>query len=192
MDLLPPSDASIRSIDHQICPPICLFNWIKQIAHSGRVSTLGEFSALQLISLLINFWLLISSLFHREPVGISVAAPPYLENVESGTNDVAVRVGMRGETAISAAVTLPTSNNILNPNLSGSFKDDDDMPPHHSIYEPIAINTPAAEQGTSSGAIDMADSAFLQTPTQGGIGVAALPHNASDRQFLIWIRGERI
>lgn len=130
--------------------------------------------------------MLLSSLFHREPVGISVAAPPYLENVESGTNDVAVRVGMGGGgTAISAAVSLPTSNNILNPNLSGSFKDDDDMPPHHSIYEPIAINTPAAEQGTSSGAIDMADSAFLQTPTQGGIGVAAIPHNASDRQFLI-------
>ncbi|XP_034112261.1 E3 ubiquitin-protein ligase Godzilla [Drosophila albomicans] len=121
-----------------------------------------------------------SFLFRRQPLGISVAAPPYLENVESGTSVV------RGleETATSVAMPTPTptSNNILNPNLSGSFKDDDDMPPHRSIYEPIAINTPATEHGTSAGADE---SAFLQTPTQGGIGVAALPHGADDRQFLI-------
>lgn len=89
-------------------------------------------------------------------------------------------VGLPATATGTIAVATPASNNILNPNLSGSFKDDDDMPPHRSIYEPIAISTPATE---ATGAVD--DSAFLQTPTQGGIGVAALPHSASDRQFLI-------
>lgn len=84
-----------------------------------------------------------------------------------------------GTVAVAVAVATPASNNILNPNLSGSFKDDDDMPPHRSIYEPIAISTPATE----SAMVD--DSAFLQTPTQGGIGVAALPNSGTDRQFLI-------
>ncbi|XP_001359240.5 E3 ubiquitin-protein ligase RNF13 [Drosophila pseudoobscura] len=116
-------------------------------------------------------------LFRRPATAISVAAPPYLEHVESGTSAV---MGLPATTAMTSttgtiAVATPASNNILNPNLSGSFKDDDDMPPHRSIYEPIAINTPAAAN----------DSAFLQTPTQGGIGVAALPHSAADRQFLI-------
>ncbi|KAL7731273.1 hypothetical protein ACLKA6_014449 [Drosophila palustris] len=132
-----------------------------------------------------NLWsrLNFSFLFRRQPVGISVAAPPYLEHVESGPSEITVR-GVT-ETATTVAISAPTSNNILNPNLSGSFKDDDDMPPHRSIYEPIAINTPATEHATSAGAVDGADSAFLQTPVQGGIGVAALPHSADDRQFLI-------
>nr|XP_044250657.1 E3 ubiquitin-protein ligase RNF13 [Drosophila takahashii] len=117
----------------------------------------------------INF----GSFFRRQPTVISVAAPPYLEHVESGTSAMGLPV------TGTIAVASPASNNILNPNLSGSFKDDDDMPPHRSIYEPIAISTPAAD----STGVD--DSAFLQTPTQGGIGVAALPHSASDRQFLI-------
>ncbi|EDV48034.1 E3 ubiquitin-protein ligase RNF13 isoform X1 [Drosophila erecta] len=117
----------------------------------------------------INF----GSFFRRQPAVISVAAPPYLERVESGTSAMGLPV------TGTIAVASPASNNILNPNLSGSFKDEDDMPPHRSIYEPIAISTPAAD----SAALD--DSAFLQTPTQGGIGVAALPHSASDRQFLI-------
>ncbi|KAH8417515.1 hypothetical protein KR222_001275 [Zaprionus bogoriensis] len=125
-----------------------------------------------------------SFLFRHDNVGISVAAPPYLEHVESGSSEISVR-GVPTAVAITAPVSLPTSNNILNPNLSGSFKDDDDMPPHRSIYEPIPTNTPAADQGTSTGAVDMADSAFLQTPTQGGIGVAAIPHSAADPQFLI-------
>lgn len=125
-------------------------------------------------------WLYIvcSSLFRREPVGISIAAPPYLEHIESGTSDVANR-GIT-EPAQITVISNPTSNNILNPNLSGSFKDDDDMPPHRSIYEPIAISAPTTEQGISTG-----DSAFLQTPTQGGIGVAALPHSSSDDPILI-------
>ncbi|XP_033165217.1 E3 ubiquitin-protein ligase RNF13 [Drosophila mauritiana] len=117
----------------------------------------------------INF----ASFFRRQPAVISVAAPPYLERVESGTSAMGLPV------TGTIAVASPASNNILNPNLSGSFKDEDDMPPHRSIYEPIAISTPAAD----TAAVD--DSAFLQTPTQGGIGVAALPHSASDRQFLI-------
>jgi len=127
--------------------------------------------------------LLLSFLFRRQPVGISVAAPPYLEHVESGPSEIAIR-GVT-ETATTVAISTPTSNNILNPNLSGSFKDDDDMPPHRSIYEPIAINTPATEHATSAGTVDGAESAFLQTPVQGGIGVAALPHSSEDRQFLI-------
>ncbi|XP_016984458.1 E3 ubiquitin-protein ligase RNF13 isoform X2 [Drosophila rhopaloa] len=117
----------------------------------------------------INFF----SFLRRQPTAISVAAPPFLEHVESGTSVI----GLPATGTI--AVATPASNNILNPNLSGSFKDDEDMPPHRSIYEPIAISTPAAD----SAAVD--ESAFLQTPTQGGIGVAALPHSASDRQFLI-------
>ncbi|XP_017046673.1 E3 ubiquitin-protein ligase RNF13 [Drosophila ficusphila] len=117
----------------------------------------------------INF----GSFFRRQPTVISVAAPPYLEHVESGTS----AMGLPATGTI--AVATPASNNILNPNLSGSFKDDDDMPPHRSIYEPIAISTPAADSAADE------DSAFLQTPTQGAIGVAALPHSSSDRQFLI-------
>ncbi|EDV43179.1 uncharacterized protein Dana_GF18360, isoform B [Drosophila ananassae] len=116
-------------------------------------------------------------LFRRQPNTISVAAPPYLEHVESGTS--AMGLPVTGTVAVAVAVATPASNNILNPNLSGSFKDDDDMPPHRSIYEPIAISTPATE----SAMVD--DSAFLQTPTQGGIGVAALPNSGTDRQFLI-------
>ncbi|KAH8271449.1 hypothetical protein KR018_011707 [Drosophila ironensis] len=108
-------------------------------------------------------------LFRRQPTAISVAAPPFLEHVESGGNGLGLPV------TGTIAVATPASNNILNPNLSGSFKDDDEMPPHRSIYEPIAISTPGTDD----------DSAFLQTPTQGGIGVAALPHSSSDRQFLI-------
>lgn len=124
-----------------------------------------------------------SSLFRRDSTGISVAAPPYLDHVEAGTSEVAIRGTT--EAAQITGISNPTSNNILNPNLSGSFKDDDDMPPHRSIYEPIAISAPTTEQGVSTGAAAVADSAFLQTPTQGGIGVAALPHSGTDRQFLI-------
>lgn len=51
-----------------------------------------------------------------------------------------------------------TSNNVLNANLSGSFKDDDDLGPPHSIYEPIG------------------DSNFIDPPSNGGIGVVALPN----------------
>ncbi|XP_017966435.1 E3 ubiquitin-protein ligase RNF13 [Drosophila navojoa] len=127
----------------------------------------------------INF----SSLFRRESTGISVAAPAYLDHVEAGTSEAAIRDTT--ETAQITVISNPTSNNILNPNLSGSFKDDDDMPPHRSIYEPIAISAPTTEQGVSTGAAGVADSEFLQTPTQGGIGVAALPHSGTDRQFLI-------
>lgn len=59
------------------------------------------------------------------------------------------------------------------------------MPPHRSIYEPIAISTPTTGEDVSTGVAAVADSVFLQTPTQGGIGVAALPHSGTDRQFLI-------
>lgn len=68
-----------------------------------------------------------------------------------------------------------TSNNVLNTNLSGSFKDDDDLGPPHSIYEPIG------------------DSNFIEPPSNGGIGVVALPntnnsnlapnHSTSDNRY---------
>ncbi|KAH8382654.1 hypothetical protein KR009_004651 [Drosophila setifemur] len=102
----------------------------------------------------------------RQPTAISVAAPPYLDHVESGTSVE----GLPATGSVAVTVPTPASNNILNPNLSGSFKDAEDIPPQRSLYEEPAI-------------VD--DSAFLQTPTQGGIGVAALPHSGNDRQSLI-------
>ncbi|BFF89677.1 E3 ubiquitin-protein ligase RNF13 [Drosophila madeirensis] len=142
-----------------------------------RAPNLPEHLARQLNEERPSIWSRINFgfLFRRPAISISVAAPPYLEHVESGTS---ATMGLPATTATTTtgviAIASPASNNILNPNLSGSFKDAEDLPPHRSIYEPIAINTPAAN-----------DSVFLQTPTQGGIGVAALPHSAADRQFLI-------
>lgn len=84
-----------------------------------------------------------------------------------------------------------SSNNILNPNLSGSFRDEDDAP-MLSIYEPVAnvtntinaTSTPAntnpidsPPQQINANSTTDSDSVFIQTPTQGGIAVAALPHN---------------
>ncbi|XP_037949270.1 E3 ubiquitin-protein ligase RNF13-like [Teleopsis dalmanni] len=108
---------------------------------------------------------------------ISVAAPPYLEEVVA-------------DVASTNSFTIPatydnashSSNNILNPNLSGSFKDEDESP-HQSIYEPIAVVTPTNPSDSDAIGNNMNDPnlVFIQTPTQGGIGVVALPNaNHSD------------
>ncbi|XP_017130846.1 E3 ubiquitin-protein ligase RNF13 [Drosophila elegans] len=167
------SDDENALLDYEVRPATSAAH--ERINPFDRAPNLPAHLAEQLTEVRPSVWSRINfgSFFRRRPTVISVAAPPYLEHVESGTS----AMGLPATGTI--AVAMPASNNILNPNLSGSFKDDEEMPPHRSIYEPIAISTPAAD----SGAVD--DSAFLQTPTQGGIGVAALPHSASDRQFLI-------
>ncbi|EDW85126.1 uncharacterized protein Dwil_GK12779 [Drosophila willistoni] len=118
-------------------------------------------------------------LFRQPPTDVSVAAPPFLDQLESGLPTTTTTT-----TSPTIAVsTSPASNNILNPNLSGSFKDDDDMPPHRSIYEPIATNTPSSPNVETAGDETTGDSIFLQPTTQGGIGVAALPHSGSSSRL---------
>lgn len=95
--------------------------------------------------------------------------------------------------AAGSSIGAIASNNILNPNLSNFFKDDDEMEAHQSIYEPISTQTPSAAATTSDlrGILIMGsnsrqnqseqshgqqDSVFIQTPSQGGIGVVALPN----------------
>ena len=139
-----------------------------------------------------------------------MAAPPYLENVDDILNDVIAGQATGVETVGPNAATTAgvnnmlsssirashSSNNVLNPNLSGSFKDDDndDDAPLQCIYEPIATVTPTATsasllascQRTTTDVAQEAntnnatDSVFIQTPTQGGIAVAALPPNNND------------
>ncbi|XP_030373542.1 E3 ubiquitin-protein ligase RNF13 [Scaptodrosophila lebanonensis] len=165
----------------------------RRINPFDRSPNLPAHLAVQLSGETPSLWSRINGFLFRRPV--SVAAPPYLDHLEAGTSTQ----GLLGQTTTtaaavvattsgngSAALATPTSNNILNPNLSGSFKDDDDMPPHRSIYEPIAATTPGSNRIAS--ASEAVDSEFLQTPTQGGIGVAALPPNGEgggSRQFLI-------
>lgn len=106
------------------------------------------------------------SLFRR-PQSISVAAPPFLEEVlPQPPINVAIAIdataaettGARAQ-RVNVASSAPqvntaplavahSSNNILNPNLAGSFKecdnendDDDDELPQQSIYEPVTIVT---------------------------------------------------
>lgn len=124
----------------------------------------------------------------------------FLQDVLAEQSSVAVATAEHG--AIAALRASHSSNNVLNPNLSGSFKDDeDDDAPLQCIYEPIAAqaatvagptvsNDPSATAINKSSAlpqpvpaneansINETDSDFFQTPTQGGIAVAALPsHN---------------
>ncbi|XP_065355228.1 E3 ubiquitin-protein ligase Godzilla isoform X2 [Calliphora vicina] len=145
----------------------------------------------------------------RQPTTISVMAPPYLEDTLHDViaeQHAALEAAVHGSNATTASVnntinsTLRashSSNNVLNPNLSGSFKDDDDDdPPLQCIYEPIATTTanhtsPTTPAAAATAAATMSswlsrqrtelavdanpDSVFIQTPTQGGIAVAALP-----------------
>lgn len=75
-----------------------------------------------------------------------------------------------------------SSNNIMNPNLSGSFKDDaiidgqtiNEEEEDECIYEPATTPTISLHPQTSINSTET-DSVFIQTPTQGGIAVAALP-----------------
>ncbi|XP_053956311.1 E3 ubiquitin-protein ligase Godzilla isoform X1 [Anastrepha ludens] len=111
-----------------------------------------------------SFWRLPFFRFFRRHQSISVAAPPFLEDgVPQPLNNVAVAIDAAiatpprppRATAVSSApqataATLPaaySSNNILNPNLAGSFKegddddDDDNELPQQSIYEPVTVGT---------------------------------------------------
>ncbi|XP_055851611.1 E3 ubiquitin-protein ligase Godzilla [Episyrphus balteatus] len=138
----------------------------------------------------------------RTPIAISIAAPPMTIRGSStiprsrSEPNAPMNVPETSSVAASSGVRVgsqPASNNILNPNLSGSFKDDDEMEAHQSIYEPISTQTPSAAASTSDlmGIVIMGsnsrqtqaeqqsgqqDSVFIQTPSQGGIGVVALPN----------------
>lgn len=140
-------------------------------------------------------------LFRRRSNAISIAAPPMTIRSSgaiprSRSEPIAPPMEVP-ETSSSAVANnggrVTASNNILNPNLSNSFKDDDDMEGHQSIYEPISTQTPSAAASTSDlmGIVIMnrntipnqadqphgnQDSVFIQTPSQGSIGVVALPN----------------
>ncbi|XP_073827714.1 godzilla E3 ubiquitin protein ligase isoform X2 [Musca autumnalis] len=128
--------------------------------------------------------------FRRQPTTISVAAPPYQEDILSDVIAGESSSPTNPGGTITAATNVPpshSSNNVLNPNLSGSFKDDDDdEPPLQCIYEPAAavvtnlISNPIDQPQQTGGGNETTDSVFIQTPTQGGIAVAALPRDAND------------
>ncbi|XP_075145531.1 godzilla E3 ubiquitin protein ligase isoform X2 [Haematobia irritans] len=134
--------------------------------------------------------------FSRRPTTISIAAPPYqedmLSDVIAGENlmETATSVSNIPTSNLRGTETHHSSNNVLNPNLSGSFKDDEeDDAPLQSLYEPASnlINHQNSQQQTQQMAIDNSqaavvdtDSIFLQTPTQGGLAVAALPPNTNE------------
>lgn len=145
------------------------------------------------------------SLFRRQPTTISVAAPPYQEDILSDviageTSTVVTAAGSVNTTDATgvppALRTSHSSNNVLNPNLSGSFKDDDeeDDAPLQCIYEPAAptvisnSTNPSQSQQIAEGGDNNqqpivtadSDSVFIQTPTQGGIAVAALPRDINE------------
>ncbi|XP_017482613.1 PREDICTED: E3 ubiquitin-protein ligase RNF13 isoform X1 [Rhagoletis zephyria] len=110
-----------------------------------------------------SFWRLPFFSLFRRPQSISVAAPPFLEegvsqppiNVAAVAIDAAIAAATVRPQRATAASSLPqaiaapspaahSSNNILNPNLAGSFKegeddDDDDELPQQSIYEPVTV-----------------------------------------------------
>lgn len=84
----------------------------------------------------------------------------------------------------SVALNLPSrqnmsSNNLLNSNLSGSFKDSDDeasfQDAHNSVYEPIN----KSKAGCSRDEINTLDSTsrlVQPSSSQGRLGVAAIPN----------------
>uniref|UniRef100_A0A1A9Z6X4 Uncharacterized protein n=1 Tax=Glossina pallidipes TaxID=7398 RepID=A0A1A9Z6X4_GLOPL len=124
----------------------------------------------------------------RRSHSLSIAAPPYPEDI---LNDV---VAAHVDAFVTSAVAVDSlmgpviaasglsSNNIMNPNLSGSFKDDaiidgqtiNEEEEDECIYEPATTPTISLHPQTSINSTET-DSVFIQTPTQGGIAVAALP-----------------
>ncbi|XP_011184985.1 E3 ubiquitin-protein ligase Godzilla isoform X2 [Zeugodacus cucurbitae] len=117
-----------------------------------------------------SFWRLPLFGFFRRPQSISVAAPPFLEEVvpqspinvaiaiDAATATTTTGIASARTQHVNAASSAPqgstapvavahSSNNILNPNLAGSFKecddddDDDDELPQQSIYEPVTVAT---------------------------------------------------
>ncbi|XP_061396974.1 E3 ubiquitin-protein ligase Godzilla [Musca vetustissima] len=139
------------------------------------------------------FWSLpVFRWLRRQPTTISVAAPPYQEDILSDV--IAGEPRATNSTTMATSVPTHSSNNVLNPNLSGSFKDEeDDEPPLQCIYEPASnvITSNPIQQPAAGGGLDNnpqqqpivtneTDSVFIQTPTQGGIAVAALPRDGND------------
>ncbi|CAD7093516.1 unnamed protein product [Hermetia illucens] len=108
-----------------------------------------------------SIWSRLSRIFRRRP-----DSPTQLSNTSDSlpiTNDITV--------SVSAAINTsqhPSSNNVLNTNLSGSFKDSDDEEnvAQSSIYEPIASPTDA----------NAINQMFVHTPSEGRLGVVALPN----------------
>lgn len=101
-----------------------------------------------------RFWSAIVGVFRRNPT-IS-GNTTNIEHASAASSPSSSQRYISAE-SISNANSI-TSNNVLNTNLSGSFKDDDDLGPPRSIYEPIG------------------DSNFIDPPSNGGIGVVALPN----------------
>ncbi|XP_036229452.1 E3 ubiquitin-protein ligase Godzilla isoform X2 [Bactrocera oleae] len=121
-----------------------------------------------------SFWRLSLLSFFRRPQSISVAAPHFLEEVPQLPINVAIAIDAaiatttaRANAASSAPLvnTAPlavahSSNNILNPNLAGSFKecdddddDDDNELPQQSIYEPVTVITRNENNNTNGSEI---------------------------------------
>lgn len=90
------------------------------------------------------------------------------EDIESQIDDMPVD---------SVAVAIPSqatsSNNILNSNLSGSFRDSDDEPfVERNIYEPIPSTADANQLDQSTPEMGASSS----SNTQQRLGVAAIPN----------------
>lgn len=92
------------------------------------------------------------------------------EDVESQIDDI-VPVD-------TVAVTVPSSNNILNSNLSGSFRDsDEEQLMERNIYEPIPSAAEPNQLQESMPEIAPSSSTAISTQTRlARLGVAALPN----------------
>ncbi|KAL9872961.1 E3 ubiquitin-protein ligase RNF13 isoform X2 [Glossina fuscipes] len=124
----------------------------------------------------------------RRSHSLSIAAPPYPEDILNDVVAAHVDAFVTNTVAVDSligpviAASGLSSNNILNPNLSGSFKDDaiidgqtiNEEEEDECIYEPATTPTICLHPQTSINSTET-DSVFIQTPTQGGIAVAALP-----------------
>lgn len=122
-----------------------------------------------------RFWRSIVSIFRSNPsISVNTAINEGVAVASPSSSHLIISVEPISSTN---PVFSGTSNNVLNTNLSGSFKADDDFGPHHCIYEPIG------------------DSNFIDPPSNGGIGVVALPnshnsnsapnHSTSDNRYFI-------
>lgn len=95
------------------------------------------------------------------------------EDIESQINDI-VPVD-------TVAVAIPShtssSNNILNSNLSGSFRDsDDEQLMERNIYEPISSNMDTNQLQQSIPEMAPSSSTSTQTSHIARLGVAAIPN----------------
>lgn len=93
------------------------------------------------------------------------------EDIESQIDDVPV-----DSVAVAIPSQMSSSNNILNSNLSGSFRDSDDELMERNIYEPIPST--AEPNQLHQSIADMSPSASTSTNPQlvRPSGVAAIPN----------------